>query len=398
MRLFEKYHHEKIYKLFHSEFWMFERAIWLHVFARSMIAVFIPIFLLKVGMSVSEVILYYIAYNVFDFPLNFLAKWLVWKIGARRVIIIGTLASIAFFAALSGITLGNWPLIFFMAFLAAIYDTSYWVGHIYLFMKCNAGDDNLSEEMSYLYIAKRVAGVLAPIFGALILIFFSKNVLIATSIVILFLSLVPLFRMKHTHDRPTKKPMGLRKFFAKGYLVREYAAYGIYSFHSVAEGKIWPIFIFVLFGTLQSVAVLPIIVSVTAVLFTWFAGRIKKAERSRLMALGALLVGLTWILRLAIDASGFYYFSVFLMGLFAVLVTLPLDSTALEKGEKRDPLAASAYRNAATMFPRIFYFGALYLMLDVFQASFITAALAMFVFMLVSFFFLKSSPAHPKTA
>ena len=398
MPLSRIYHYHKIYRLFSTELRLFELSVWLHVLARSMIAIFIPIFLLKIGYSVAEVMLYYFFLGVFNFPLNFFAKWLTRKIGARYVIIFGSISLIAFFATLYNLTLNNWPLLITMAFFAALYDALYWVAHIYFFIRCEKHDDNISKGVSFLYILKRIAGVLAPIFGALILIFFKQKVLILISTIVLVLSIWPLFKIRYTHDKPSSKPIKLKSFFKGGKDIKEYILQGLCSFHNVSEGVIWPMFIFILFKTIESVALIAVIVSVTTIIFTYFTGKIKKADRSKIMALGSLLIAIVWILRLVIDNNVFYYVSVFLIGLFSVLVSLPLDSSLFEKGEKKDALSASTYRNIFSMFPRMFFYGILFLLLNVFNVSFIVAAVSMFIVMAINYIFvLKSARSLKQT-
>lgn len=392
MRLFQRYHYDKFHKLFHTDFWLFELSIWLHVLARSMISIFIPILLLDMGWEIKHIILFYLIFNVFDLPLNFLVKWLVYKIGARVVLILGTLSYVGYFIALYFLDVGNWPLFILMALFAALYDTLFWVGHLYFFMSCEKNDRNVSKGLSYLHIAKRIASIIAPITGAAILIFFKDHVLIIISTILLIFSVWPLFKIKNSRDKPAKKPMNIRQFFKKGKGLKEYIIISLSSFSGVAEGIIWPIFIYIIFETVESVAIIPIIVSVTVIVFTYFVGKIKKSNRSKIMALGALLIALIWISRLIFDNNIFYYVSIFLLGFFGILVSIPLDSSLLEKGEKKDALAAATYRNFFSMWPRIFLYGILYLLLEVFNASFIFAAVAMFVIMAINIVFWVKKP------
>ncbi|MBT4209784.1 MAG: MFS transporter [Candidatus Komeilibacteria bacterium] len=388
MILFQRYHYHQIDKFFHTDFWLFETSVWLHVFARSMIAIFIPIFLLQMGWSISHVMFFYFIYNIFDAPLNFFAKWLTYKIGAKKVIALGTLSYIASFAILYNLDVGMWPLLILMALFAALYDTFYWVAHIYFFIRCEKNDRNISKGISLLYIVKKIAGILAPIFGGLILIFFDKQLLIGLSVLILLLSIIPLFKIKTTKDRPDKKPKKFKQFFKKGDGLKEYIIKGLFSFHQAAEGIIWPIFIYTIFKTIESVAIIPIIVAGTVIIITYFTSKIKKTNRSHIMALGAFLISITWILRLVIDNNIFYYASIFLIGLFVVLVSLPLESNMYEKGEKKDALDTATYQNFFSMFPRIFFYGTLYLLLEIFQVSFIAAIIGMLMIMAINYIFI----------
>jgi len=213
MQLFHSYHGNRLIRLVHSKMWLFEFSIWLHTFSRSLVSIFIPILLLKSGYSVNEVILYYFLYNLIDVPLNFLARWCVRKIGARNVVILGTLFSVGFFACLFNLSANSWMLLLALASFAALYDTFYWVAHLYLFVKCSNKKDDVASDASGLSIARRLAGLMAPALGALILIGSNQDFLISISIFLLCLSLFPLFRIKGIPDKPLRKQKSFRAFF-----------------------------------------------------------------------------------------------------------------------------------------------------------------------------------------
>lgn len=385
MRLFEIYHLDQYERLFRKDIWKFDIAIWLHTFGRSAISVFIPIFLIQMGWTIPEVILFYLVYNIFDSPLNFVARHFILKYGARASILCATVIYILFFVCLSYLAVGNWYLLMFMALLFALYDTFFWVAMVYFFMKCEKNDENISKSLSLFNISRRFAAMVAPLIGAGVLLLFGEDVLIFVSIGIFVVSLVPLFKIHNTVDRPSNAPLPVKEFFATDNDVKAYLIQSLYSFHHVAESVIWPIFIFTVFSTIESVAAVPTIAAITTIFATYFIGSIQKRSRGTFISFGAFCISILWLLRLMIENDLFYFASVFLTGLFAVFITVPLHSYIYERGERKDALSTSMYRNWFSMTPRIFIYGVLYLLVSVFHTSFLMAAGGMFFIIFLSF-------------
>lgn len=355
---------------------LFNISDWIFTFARNTISVFIPIFMLNLGFSVQEVLVFYIIFNVFDLGFNLLAGPLIKKIGARKIIALGSLAYILFFLAMSGLSHGNWVLVVLMAFLYAMHDAFYWIGSMYFFVRCSPNDDNVSGDASRLSILRETACLVAPLLGGLILIFLPQRALIATSIGITAASLFPLFMIKEVRDRPSGKVMKFSEFFSSWKHAKDYVLVSIISIHRVAHWIIWPIFVFMLFKSMESIAILPIIIAATRIAASFFTGRIKKSHRTAAIIAGSLLNAAVWIVRMFFDNAVFYYVSAGLMGVFTIMIMIPLDSTIMENGERRDALRTAQYRNTFSMTPRIFYYALLLVLVGVFQVSFITAALS----------------------
>ncbi len=379
------YHQNRFQKVIHSEFWLFELSVWLHTFSRSMIAIFIPIFLLQTGYTIGNIMFFYFVLYAMSVPLNFVSRWLISKIGAKKVIIFGSCFYVAFFVSLYNLTLDNWMLLIAIAFFVATYDAFYWVAHIFLFMKCSKNDDNVSRDVSILSIVKNIAGIIAPALGALIIIFFSRNMLIIVSIVILILSIIPLFVMKNFPDKPVQKQITFSSFFSSWKFTKDYFTKGFFHIHSTTENVIWPLFVFMFFSSVESVAVLPMIISITGIIFTFFAGKVDRTKRKKMIISGSFLIAIIWILRLLIENGLFYYISVFLVGLSAVLINIPLDSNIFEKGEKRDTLSTATYRNVFAMFFGACFYGILSVLVNIFNISFLLASAGLFFVVIISY-------------
>lgn len=356
-----------------TSFWLYELSVWLHTLALSLVWVFIPILLLKSGFIITDVLLYYLIYNALDVPLNFVAKSLVRHIGARWVIVAAISLVVVFFTLFSSLENANWSTLILMALCVALYDTLYWVSHIYFFISSDRSTLRTSRTTGIMYAVRDFAGMLGPAAGAIILIFFNKNVAFTATITLLILSLLPLLLLRGMATKPHAPSLSVKKFFSSGG-GRPFVLTALYAVHDSAENTLFPLFIFVTFGTLESVAYVPIIFSFAAIVLSVTLGRIKPKRRNLAITAGALILVALWLGRLYLDGATFLYFSIFVAGLFAHFILVPLDSDIFEHARRvGDPLTASTYRNTTYMSMNVIFYGILFLLLNVFDASFILA-------------------------
>lgn len=374
MQLYHTYHHSLARRLLRTDLGRFDVAVWLHVFGQSLIAVFIPILLLRLGYTLGDVMGFYLILMAIDVPLNYTARWMTHRLGALRTIAVGLVAEIVFFALLYALTPNNWPLLIALAAAAAVFDALYWVAHMYFFIRVSPNDDDVAGDMGALEIARQIGGIMAPAIGAGILLLTDGRTLIVVSVAIIALSLIPLLAIRDVADRPERPSLPFRAFFATWEDARHYLARSLFAIHASAEGVILPLFIYASFATIESVAAVPVIVAVTTAVVTFFTGRLKRRHRTRAITIGALAIAATWLLRLVVDAPLFLYGTISFVGLCSVLVTLPIDSTIFEAGERKDALSASMYRNLFGMAARLVFYAVIVLLTEIFHVSFIIAA------------------------
>lgn len=389
MQLLNLYQTRRLDRMVHSKFWQLEFAIWLHIFARTIIGIFVPILLLQIGYTLGQVMLYYFLLTAIDVPLNFFAKTLIQKIGARYVMMLSTLASLLFFVGLYLLTPNNWTLFIITIIFAAIYDALYFVSHIYLFIK---SEDSVTsqKDTSLLYIVKMGAALIGPIIGALILILTNRHVLIAASAFFFALSILPLFHLKNLPDKPTRKSPSFKKFFKEKNERQNFLSFAFFSIHRNVETILWPLFIYAIFQSVQSVAYVPVIISLTAILFSYFIGKDQKYKKENLIVFGSLLIGLIWLLRLLTTSTPIYYFSIFLVSLLSLLITIPLDSDIFQRAKKISALNAATYRNASSMLIQCLLFGILTLVTNIFQIGFVITILTLLALLLINYIAIKT--------
>ncbi|MDP3881080.1 MAG: MFS transporter [bacterium] len=388
------YQARKFHKFFHTDMWRFDLSIWMHVIARSSISIFIPIFLLDIGYSLSAVLAFYLAHVIVDIPLNFLLARLIQKIGAIKVYLIGTAAIIAFFALFAQLEMSQWYLFGSLVLLISIYDACYWVSHLYLFEKVSHKTKNISDNTGILYTIKYFAAMLGPAIGAIVLIAGSSKHLMALSIFIFILSAIPLFRMKIDHEKPSKNEVLLspKRFFKESFERRNFLSMALWGFHKASEAVIWPVFIYITFLSLEAVAIVPIIISVTSMIFSYVAGKFAHRNRERIIAICAIIIAAIWILRLLGYSFNFYFASVFLVGFFALFLSVSLYSNIFERGSKVGMLSTSTYLNAVSMFGQLFIFLILYFAVAVFKVDFLLTAIGLMVLGLANTLYSLSKP------
>ena len=392
MQLFHLHSHGKLDRMIHSDFWLFEFSVWLHVLARSFISIFVPILMFQIGYSIPAILAYYALYCAIDVPLNFFAKSLLQKIGARWVVALGTVCAVLFFLTFSLLTAHNWPLLILLAALAALYDVFYWIGHLYLFVESNTTNDqqgHTEENTGLLISIKRLARLIGPAVGAAILIFFDSTALIYTSILVFLASFIPLYYVDDFKDRPTSDEprLSFKEFFKNPKEKRDYGSLALNSLHAESENIIWPLFIFITLGSLESVALVPVIVSITSIIFSYTAGKLAHKHSDIMLSLGATTLGLLWIARLMIESTPLYFVSIFLVGLFSLLVAIPIDSSTFVRAQKTDALSAVTYRNAISMGMKVPFYILLSLLVGIFHISFTIAAVAMFALVILTYYF-----------
>ena len=305
--------------------------------------------MLEAGFELSAVLLMYVIFHVVNVPVNYLAQYLIVGIGARRTIMIGTFFQMAFFVLYANIHPGDWTMLILLGIVGALYDALYYTASLYLFMRSTTDVKNNGANTGILYAVIRSATLIGPFIGTTILLLTGSALWVIVAVLVAFVcSITPLFfgHLEGTHKATI---MPLREFFSLKYVKANHISMGLYKIHESVEAVMWPVFIFLYFGSLESVAVLAVMVPVLALVFSYFTGRINLHYRYHVIALGAFLMSLVWLGRLLVENDIWYYASVVLAGLFVLLMQVPIDANIYRSGFESNPLTASAVKNMISM-------------------------------------------------
>ncbi|MFW0871350.1 MAG: MFS transporter [Patescibacteria group bacterium] len=369
----------------HRNFWLYELSVWLHVVANTMLAIYVPILMLQSGFSLADVLLFYVLFHAINTPSNVGAGYLVGYIGARKTIILATLFQIAFFVAYAWVIPNSFTSLILLGILAALYDALYYTASMYLFMHTTIDIEQTGKNTGILHTVIRSAGIIGPIIGSSILILGGNSLwVIMVVIFVFFCSLLPLLWISlEQGERVAMMPFG--EFIRMPTVLTHHLSLGLFKIHEVSSGVIWPIFIFLFFGTIESVAVLALLVPGVALVISYFSGYIRPHRRYSFIAGSALIVALIWIGRIFFEDASWYYFSVVLATMVMIFMQVPIDANIFRIGNQTNALTTAVMKNMVSMGTKTLLFLILYLVAISFSAKFAVAATALILLALLSF-------------
>ncbi|MGN1338131.1 MAG: hypothetical protein ACI4WW_06630 [Candidatus Coprovivens sp.] len=254
----------------------FNLYVFLSTFSRGLIEVFIGTILYKNGFNLKQVILYYLLVNIISLLLTKPFITLSKKTSNRVLAIIGIISFILLQIVLNIIK----PKILYLllvSFLFATYRRGYWMSRRFYNLK-TIQKKNISTSYTLISIVNQIAVVISSYIGALLLDFISIKILTIISISLFIISILPLYKLKFTHEYNNEK-LDLFKTmkqigFGNIYLFSSYELLNVIKF-------LFPLYIFIYVkNTYQIIGLLALIQSIATILFSYIYGRIINKDKN----------------------------------------------------------------------------------------------------------------------
>ena len=160
--------------------------------ALSLIGIFVPVFLIKTGYSLSEVAAFYAIYFACRTFWDVAAGYAVARLGPKHAILISYSLQICGVAALMTLPEMNWPLLL-PAILWAGSISFFYIGFHVDFSKVKHKEHG-GKELGYVHIMERIGGTIGPFVGGVLATVIGAQFMFLAAILILLVGLVPLFR------------------------------------------------------------------------------------------------------------------------------------------------------------------------------------------------------------
>jgi Major Facilitator Superfamily len=287
-------------------------------FAQSLISVFIPIFMLKMGISLKEIFLYYIIYTFF-YAFTGIFSFLIPKLGFKVILISRPFFLIIYFIWI-------YLLEFFpnSLYLLAIYNglcSFYWISFDYLF-SLNANIKNIEFYTGNLFAFPKLVNLMAPFLGGLIITAFSFDVLFIIVGIFLFLSIIPLFYLGKNFP---KTSFNFKKLFNKKFLS---FLPGFFS-EGIINALIFvliPIQIFLIFNKPLDLGLFSTFIGLSGFVAPLLVSYLLKNKFNKYIKIGALIESILFIPIFFLNTRFHYFLFGFIIGLVPTIWKLPFFS------------------------------------------------------------------------
>ena len=251
------------------------RVYWCHAFgafAISLAAIFVPIFLVKNGISINQVLAFCILQYSFAALLQYPSIRLIQFIRPHRVIAIGTIIVALFFYLLSTLPLTT-PNLILLAFVWALQHSIYWGTFHYIFGIAR-GHEHTSQKVAGLDALVIALTTIAPAIGGIIATAFGIGYTYTFTIVLLILAVIP---MLSRHKGPSKSKMRT-SFHQIKQMRRDIFANFCVGTAQATESVMWPLFIFFIITSYAGIGILSSVIAVSSVVVTLFVGAHTEAK------------------------------------------------------------------------------------------------------------------------
>lgn len=340
----------------------------IQTFALSMIFIFEPLYLYKLGFTISQILLFYTITYVLYFFITPLGGKIISRFGFEHSIFFSIPFCILYFLTLYLISFHSF-FIFFAPIFLIIYKTLYWPSYHANLAKYGVEEER-GKEVGALRIIGLLVGVVGPFIGGLIITSFGFNILFIIVASILFVSIIPLFT--------TKEKFISQKFSYKdcfNFLFSKKNKKDKWKFIGIGEELIdlvlWPIFIFLIIknyfviGGLVSSSILLSIFATFYIGYSFDNGGGKKILKKSLLP-----YFIFWFIRGFVKTIVGVFFVEFFARIFRAGINIPLMAHTYKKATKYGTLKYAVFFEQSLTIGKISISLIAFLLFSIFGAEF----------------------------
>ena len=323
-------HHDYLWRFLpHKELNQIYISLALRSFGLSLVALFIPIYLhVDQGYSFQQTLGFYLFYSIVFAISTPLAAKFASIYGVKHTVIFSMPFYIVFILVLYFLPSIQISLLI-PATLAGISLGFYWIGMHLLFHHAS-NHKHRGEEFGKRRAFMVMGGLLGPLIGGTLISFFGFQLVFCLASVILLVSGIILFLSKENHIGYNFSVRSIvNKDHWKNSLFFVSRGSGV-----IANGVIWPLFIFVILGSYLSLGVVGSILSGISAVLVWIVGKYSDhTDKRKIIRWITGFESLSWFLRALVKTVGHVFGATIFGAITSGIWTSPIGALEYDKAK-----------------------------------------------------------------
>ncbi len=351
--------------------------------ALSVIGVYIPIYLLTLGYSLTKVLIFFAISHTFGLLIMlFLYTLLIKKFGLIHTFKIYYPLQFIYLVSLFLLNQHMYPFeLVAMMYGAANY--AYWMPMNILLIKRSEHHD-MGKNLSTFFALPKLFGILGPLLGAILIPILGFWPVFSFAIIGVLISFLPLAKV---HDADVK--INLNFLSAGKRVFKDKSLFLFEAFDNIIEESewFWGIYVYLIIGTLSTPGIIGSLESLGGAVLTIFVGKYADKYGKRIVPFAALAMTAIFIGRIFIFTAVPAYLITVAASLVMTLFLISYFSTIYKtvKGEGEEEFVI--LREIPTVLGRLIVFAAIFLSINNLRFFFVFPIL--FILLLIGFYFWK---------
>ena len=301
--------------------------------ALSMVMIFEPIYLYKIGYSLQKIMLFYLITYLIYFLIMPLGGKFARKKGYELGMLLGTILFSLFYIGLFFIEQYSF-LFYLVPFILALQKTFYWPAYHADFARFS-DDSEEGREIGGLTMAVSLVYIIGPALAGFIIIQWGFGALFTFATIIFLASNIPTLI--------TKEEFSKKDFSYKGAYLRLISKKNRKSFIAyLGFGEelivlvVWPVFISIIITDTFDLGLIITLATLITSIITLYIGRITDSRNKKsILSLGASFYSLAWFIRIFIINQLGVFFVDTLSRLSKNVIAVPLTAITYERAKSR---------------------------------------------------------------
>jgi MFS family permease len=306
--------------------------------ALSMIVIFIPIYLLQLGNSLTTVFTFFLILNLARGFFMVASAKIASKFGFKHTMFFHVPFMIVTYGLFYSLENYNIPL-FIPAITLAAGSSLFWMGYHLDFAKFSHKKTR-GQEIGLSNISSSLFHAAGPLIGGLILYYFSFGILFTVVSLLLIISMVPLLFSKDVHE-PLQ--ISLKDIFDRKRMKRALALMGFGIESSIAV-VIWPIFIFGILNSYVSLGLVSTVGLFFSLIATFVIGKFADSRRLFILRFGAIFTSLIWFIKIFVTTSLQIFLIDSLHGVTRTMKYISFDALSYDRANRRGIVSHMVFR------------------------------------------------------